>query len=88
MEQKKKLDSNIQLQKKDYDILIVLKNKFPLRAKELGNELDRHYQSINQSIGKYSKIKEYDFVKRIEKNNIVYFELSEKGISYINNGTI
>lgn len=92
IEQKKKLDSNIQLQKKDYDILIVLRNKFPLRAKELGNELDRHYQSINQSIGKNSKIKEYDFVKRfikkVKNKDVAYFELSEKGISYINNGTI
>ena len=58
--------------------------KSPFTATELGDELDRAYQSINHSIGRKSKLKAYDFIKRELNNNKPYFSISEEGSSYIN----
>ena len=67
----------------------VLNTKLKLRAKELGDDLDRRYQSINQSIsGQNSKIKRYSFIDRIEQKGIVYFKLSNNGKLFITEGKI
>jgi len=83
------IDSRVKIPQKEYDILNALNNKSNLRAKELGDELDRTHQSITHSISsKNSKIKKYSFILREEKNAKAYFKLSEKGTLYVREGII
>ncbi len=80
-------EKNIKLPPKEDEILQILSHKYPLTATDLGNELERTYQSITHSIsGINSKIKKYDFIYRFEKGSTPYFKLSDKGIFYIENG--
>lgn len=82
--QKSKIESNIKIPMREYEILNALRHKESLTATELGDELDRPYQSINHSIGNNSKIKHYDFIERIEKLKRPYFSLSKNGALYLN----
>ncbi|EDQ00060.1 hypothetical protein [Shewanella benthica] len=82
-EHKKLIENNIRIQKNEYEILNALESKKHMTATELGNELDRPYQSINHSIGKNSKIKHYGFIHRVVKGNHPYFSASENGILYL-----
>lgn len=77
--QKKIIENNIKIPMKEYEILNALNNKPSLTATELGDELDRAYQSINHSIGKNSKINHYQFISRIEKRSKPYFSISKNG---------
>ncbi len=63
------IENNIKIPMNEYEILNALNNKSDLTATELGDELDRAYQSINHSIGKNSKINNYDFIDREERKN-------------------
>lgn len=81
---KEKIEKNIKIPMKEYEILNALKNKGSLTATDLGDELDRPYQSINHSIGKNSKIKNYDFIVREVISNQPRFSLSENGQEYLN----
>ena len=81
--QKEKIEKNIKIPQKEFEILNALNNKSPLTATELGDELDRAYQSINHSIGKHSRINQYDFINRKEKNGKPYFYISENGKLYL-----
>ena len=83
--QKEKIENNIKISQKEFEILNALNNKSPLTATELGNELDRAYQSINHSIGNKSKINHYKFIeRRKEENSKPYFHISENGKLYLN----
>jgi len=88
--QKEKIKNTIKVPEKEYEILNALNTKSKLRAKELGDDLDRTYQSINYSIsiGKNSKIKKYNLVDRIEEKGIAYFMLSDNGKSFVLEGKI
>ncbi len=81
--QKEKIENNIKIPMKEYEILNALKNKGALTATDLGDELDRAYQSINHSIGKNSKIKNYDFIVREIISNQPRFSLSKSGQEYL-----
>lgn len=81
--QKEKIKRNIKIPKKEFEILNALNNKRQLTATELGDELDRAYQSINHSIGKNSKINHYNFINREEKNGKPYFYISKNGKLYL-----
>lgn len=83
--QKEKIESNIKIPMKEYEILNALKNQGALTATDLGDELDRPYQSINHSIGKNSKIRNYDFIVREVISNQPRFSLSKNGREYLNN---
>lgn len=80
--QKTKIENNLKVPMKEYEILNALNNANSLTATELGDELDRPYQSINHSIGNNSKIKHYDFILREEVSGRPYFSLTEKGKLY------
>lgn len=82
--QKIKIERNIRIPMKEFEIINVLKYKISLTATELGDELDRKYQSINHSIGNNSKISHYEFIERKEKSKKPYFSLSTKGQAYLN----
>jgi hypothetical protein len=82
-QQKTKIENNIKIPMKEYEILNALRHKKSLTASELGDELDRPYQSINHSIGNNSKIKHYDFIERKVLNR-PYFSLSKNGELYLN----
>ncbi|WP_198782459.1 hypothetical protein [Shewanella putrefaciens] len=82
--QRVKIESNIKIPMKEYEILNALNNKDSLTATDLGDELDRPYQSINHSIGNNSKIKHYDFIKREEVLKRPYFSLTVNGQLYLN----
>jgi len=73
------IEKNVRVPHKEYEILNSLNNKEELTATELGDELDRAYQSINHSIGKNSKINHYEFITRKLINNKPYFSLAETG---------
>lgn len=81
--QKEKIESNIKIPMKEYEILNALKNHGSLTATDLGDELDRPYQSINHSIGKNSKIKNYDFIVRQIISSQPRFSLSQYGREYL-----
>ncbi|WP_158089180.1 hypothetical protein, partial [Vibrio crassostreae] len=83
--QKAKIESNIKIPMKEYEILNALKNQGTLTATDLGDELDRPYQSINHSIGKNSKIKNYEFIVREVISNQPRFSLSKIGQEYLDN---
>jgi len=77
--QKSIIDQNIRVPQKEYEILNALNNKPLLTATDLGDELDRAYQSISYSVGKNSKINQYEFINRLKRNNRPYFSLTETG---------
>ncbi len=81
--EKEKMDHNIKIPKKEFEILNSLNNKSPLTSSELGLELDRAYQSINHSIGRNGKIKSYEFIARYEEKGKAYFLISEDGEKYL-----
>jgi len=83
--QKLKIENNTKIPMKEYEILNALKNQGALTATDLGDELDRPYQSINHSIGKNSKIKNYDFIVREIISHKPRFSLSKNGQEYLNN---
>lgn len=80
---KQRIDNIVKLSKKEFEILMVLKNKDFLRASELGQELDRAYQSINHSVGKNSKIKNLEYIDRNKENGIVRFSITDDGRTYL-----
>lgn len=80
---KQRIDNIDKLPKKEFEILMVLKNKDLLRAGELGQELDRAYQSINHSVGKKSKAKHLGYLDRSEENGIARFSITESGKKYL-----
>jgi len=82
-EQKQIIENNIKVPMREYEILNALNNKSSMTATELGDELDRAYQSINHSIGKNSKINGYDFIGREEIKGKPYFHLSDNGKLYL-----
>lgn len=84
--QKEKIDNNIKLPQKEFEVINALNNKMPLSSSELGYELDRAYQSINHSIGKNSKINNYKYIRREEEKNKALFYLTELGKQYILTG--
>lgn len=87
--EKQKIDSHLKLPKKEYEILNALNNKSPLTATELGYELDRTYQAVNQYIGRKSKITHYKFIERkLDENNKPYFSIAETGKLYIEGSLI
>ncbi|MCF6340051.1 MAG: hypothetical protein L3J10_04760 [Sulfurimonas sp.] len=69
--------------KKEFEILNTLNNKSPLRAYELGLELDRTYQSITYSVGENKKIKNKKFIERIKKSSKPYFSITENGKKFL-----
>jgi len=77
--QKEIIENNIKIPMKEYEILNALNNKPAMTATELGDELDRAYQSISHSIGKNSKINNYDFIDRNTIKNQPFFSLSNNG---------
>lgn len=81
--EKQRIDNIVKLSKKEFEILMVLKNKDFLRASELGQELDRAYQSINHSVGKNSKIKNLEYIDRNKENGIVRFSITDDGRTYL-----
>jgi DNA-binding MarR family transcriptional regulator len=83
-EQKNKIEQNFKIPMKEYEILNALHNKNAMTSTELGDELDRTYQSINYSIGQNSKIKSYDFIKREVTGSRPYFSLTATGEHYLN----
>ncbi len=82
-EQKKIIETNIKIPMKEFEILNALKNKAEQTATELGDELDRTYQSIGYSMSRNSKINSYNFIERLEKRGKPYFSLSESGFLYL-----
>ncbi|QCU90036.1 hypothetical protein [Thiomicrorhabdus sediminis] len=80
---KRSIESKIQIPMKEYEILNVLKYKNSLTASELGDELDRAYQSINHSIGRKSKINNYKYIERLDGNQ-PRFKLTSNGLAYLN----
>lgn len=81
--QKEIIENNIKIPMKEYEILNALNNKPAMTATELGDELDRAYQSISHSIGKNSKINNYYFIDRNEKKNQPFFSLSNNGMLFL-----
>lgn len=82
-DQKEIIENNIKIPMKEYEILNALNNKSSMTATELGDELDRAYQSINHSIGKNSKINNYEFIDRVERRSKPYFSLSKNGALFL-----
>jgi len=86
---KEKIEKNIKIPKKEFEILNALNSQLELRAKELGDDLDRTHQSITHSIsGQNSKIKKYNLIDRIEKKRTPFFKLSNNGKLFITEGKI
>jgi len=81
-----KIERNLKIPKKEYEIVNALNIKSPLTASELGDELDRAYQSINHYTGQNSKskIKHYGFFIREEQKGKPYFSISESGRLFLN----
>ena len=77
--QREMIEQNFQIPMKEYEILNALNNKSSMTATELGDELDRAYQSINSSMGKNSKINNFKFFDREEIKNKPYFSISSNG---------
>jgi energy-coupling factor transporter ATP-binding protein EcfA2 len=82
--QKEIIKNNVKIPSKEYEILNALNNKTYMTATELGDELDRAYQSINHSIGMNSKINNFEFIERKKVNNKPYFSLSLNGRLFLN----
>lgn len=81
--EKQRLEKNIRIPKKEFEILNALNHKKSFTASELGYELDRAYQSINHSIGKNSKMAHYNFLERIEVKNRPYFSITPQGKAFL-----
>jgi len=87
--QKEKIQNTIKIPEKEFEILNALNSKTELRAKELGDDLNRTHQSITHSIsGQNSKIKKYNLIDRIEKKRTPFFKLSANGKLFVNEGKL
>lgn len=80
---KKRFEENFKVPIREFEILNALKDKKPMTSSDLGNELDRAYQSINHSLGKNSKIKNFSFIKREVILSKPLFSLTDKGSRFI-----
>ena len=81
---KERLESNLKITKKEFDILNSLNNKSPQTAKELGLELDTTYQSISSNMNKNTKIKNYEFIERHQiTSKKVNFSITDDGRLYL-----
>jgi hypothetical protein len=80
---KQLIEENMQLPLKEFEVLNVLQFKDNLTATDLGDELDRSYQSIGYSTGKNSKITNYDFIDRDEHSGRPYFSISNDGQTFL-----
>ncbi|WP_300361923.1 hypothetical protein [uncultured Pseudoalteromonas sp.] len=78
-EHKKLIEENMQLPLKEFEVLNILNFKPNLTASDLGDELDRSYQSIGYSTGKNSKITNYYFIDRSKRSGRPYFSITEDG---------
>ena len=85
-DQKEIIENNLKIPMREYEILNALNNQSSMTATELGDELDRAYQSINHSIGKNSKINNFEFIDRKEVRNKPYFSLSGNGKEFLDGG--
>lgn len=84
----KRITSTFKLPQKEFEILNALNIKNHQTASELGSELDRSYQSINQSISRNSKIAINELIIRLEDNGKAIFEITNKGMNFLNNGIL
>jgi len=84
----KRITTSFKLPQKEFEILNSLNYKNHQTATELGSDLDRSYQSINQSISKNSKISMNELIVRIEDNGKATFEITEKGMNFLNKGIL
>ena len=81
---KKRLESNLKITKKEFDILNSLNNRSPQTAKELGLELDTTYQSISSNMNTNSKIKNFEFIERHQiTSKKVNFSITDDGKLYL-----
>ncbi|MBU2925529.1 hypothetical protein Q4530_14175 [Colwellia sp. 1_MG-2023] len=83
-EHKEIIERNVQIPPKEYEVLNTLKNKPDLTATDLGDELDRSYQSIGYSTGKSSKLTNFELIKRAKKGKRPYFSISDDGKLFLN----
>ena len=83
-EHKKIIESNVKIPSKEYEVLNTLKNKPNLTASDLGDELDRSYQSIGYSTGKSSRITNFELISRLKKGKRPYFSISKDGELFLN----
>jgi predicted transcriptional regulator len=81
-EDKKRLESNLKITQKEFDILNSLNNKSLQTAKELASELDITYQSVSSNMNRL--IKTYKFIERHQvTSKKVNFSITNDGKLYL-----
>jgi len=88
-EEKERLFSKIRLPKKEYDVLISLRNNNSVTVSEVGLDLDRSRQSINYSTNKNSTISKMKFIEKIDKkaHERVKISITSAGLDFLRNGS-